>query len=71
MWLLEAKMVYWLYEQPDTSLMFEHPRMQQVPYAYGVLWCSLTQAHLPMVAIPYSPQFLVATASRSSVGNRG
>eukprot|EP00438_Fugacium_kawagutii_P025098 Skav213447 [mRNA] locus=scaffold837:322198:322716:+ [translate_table: standard] len=29
-YLLEAKMVYWLYEQPHSSLLWEHPRMQQL-----------------------------------------
>lgn len=29
-YLLEAKRVYWLYEQPHSSLLWEHPRMQQL-----------------------------------------
>ena len=28
LWALEAKKVLWLYEQPSTSLLFQHPRMQ-------------------------------------------
>ena len=29
LWVLEAKRCLWLYEQPQTSLLFQHPRMQQ------------------------------------------
>lgn len=29
LWILEAKMVFWLYEQPQSSLLWQHPRMQQ------------------------------------------
>eukprot|EP00438_Fugacium_kawagutii_P030697 Skav213051 [mRNA] locus=scaffold364:34927:36864:+ [translate_table: standard] len=29
-WLLQSKRCYWLYEQPKTSLMWQHPRMQQI-----------------------------------------
>lgn len=29
-WLLESKLVFWLYEQPATSIMWQHPRMQQL-----------------------------------------
>ena len=28
LWVLEAKKCFWLYEQPQTSLLWEHPRMQ-------------------------------------------
>ena len=28
LWVLEAKRCLWLYEQPQTSLLWEHPRMQ-------------------------------------------
>ena len=27
-WVLEAKNILWVYEQPATSLLFEHPRMR-------------------------------------------
>ena len=30
MWVLEAKLVWWLYEQPHTSIMWQHPRLQQL-----------------------------------------
>ena len=30
LWLLESKMAFWLYEQPHTSMLWLHPRMQQV-----------------------------------------
>lgn len=29
-WLLESKMCFWLYEQPHSSLLWEHPRMQDL-----------------------------------------
>ena len=29
LWILEAKMVFWLYEQPQSSLLWQHPRTQQ------------------------------------------
>lgn len=29
-WLMEAKNVLWLYEQPHSSLLSEHPRMQEL-----------------------------------------
>lgn len=28
LWVLEAKRCLWLYKQPQTSLLFQHPRMQ-------------------------------------------
>ena len=28
LWILEAKAAVWLYEQPATSLLWQHPRMQ-------------------------------------------
>ena len=28
LWVLESKCAFWLYEQPQTSLLFEYPRMQ-------------------------------------------
>ena len=34
-------MVYWLYEQPHTSLMFEHPRMQQIIKSISVYRCHM------------------------------
>ena len=34
-------MVYWLYEQPHTSLMFEHPRMQQLIKAMSIYRCHM------------------------------
>ena len=44
-WVLESKVAYWLYEQPHTSLMFEHPRMQELLKALKV-W----RAHMYMGA---------------------
>ena len=36
LWVLESKMAFWLYEQPHTSMLWLHPRMQQVIRALKV-----------------------------------
>ena len=44
-WLLESKKAFWLYEQPHSSLMFQHPRMQQLVKA-----CTIFRTHMYMGA---------------------
>ena len=40
-WVLEAKLVWWLYEQPHTSIMWQHPRMQQLLKSLKVYRCHM------------------------------
>ena len=45
LWVLESKLVWWLYEQFDTSMMWQHPRTQQLLKSFKVF-----RAHMHMGA---------------------
>ena len=60
-WLLESKKTFWLYEQPHSSLLFQHPRMQQL-----VRSLTIYRAHMYMGAFGAEspkPTFLWAPIS--------
>ena len=47
-WLVESKMVaFWLYEQPHTSMLWLHPRMQQVIRYQVLRFLSMTARWCP------------------------
>ena len=40
-WVLESKKAFWLYEQPHSSLLFQHPRMQQIVRKLSIYRCHM------------------------------
>lgn len=40
-WILESKLAMWLYEQPHTSMLFQHPRMQELLKSLNVYRCHM------------------------------
>lgn len=59
-WVLEAKQCFWLYEQPSTSLLFEHPRLQQFlcarPAFKAFTWMGAFGADSPKGTFLWSPR---------------
>lgn len=74
LWLLEAKQCYWLYEQPSTSLLWEHPRQQEFTRERSVYrcftWMGAFKAESPKGTHLYSSRPNVGKFARSLPKNR-
>ena len=67
-WILSARQVLWLYEQPSSSLLWEHPRMQQILKSLSVYrahtWMGAFGGKSPKGTFLWSPSPSVQKYSR-------